>query len=127
MGQARKKWSRSTEMLCVQLLLGSMHADLGMICSGYICILDATASCRIEHIQIYVAVEALITLIQVRKLSDDEIRAIMQMTHPGELDLGTRKRLNESMRRRFESPEGLRSVMCEDPTPVRKTFLVVCL
>ena len=29
------------------------------------------------------------------------------MTHPGELELATRKRLNEAMRRRFESPAGL--------------------
>ena len=45
--------------------------------------------------------------IKVRKLSDEEILAIGQMTHPNQIPLQQRKCLNEAMRRRFEAPEGL--------------------
>ena len=43
---------------------------------------------------------------KVQKLSAEQIEQILAMTEPGQLDLVLRKRLNESMRRRFESAEG---------------------
>ena len=45
--------------------------------------------------------------IKVQKLTPEQIEQILNMTEPGELELGMRKRLNEAMRRRFESGEGL--------------------
>ena len=44
--------------------------------------------------------------LKVQKLSLAKIEEILAMTEPGELDLPTRKRLNEAMRRRFETAEG---------------------
>ena len=46
-------------------------------------------------------------LLKVRSLSNEQIEQILAMTEPGQLDLKTRKRLNEAMRRRFESAEGV--------------------